>query len=195
MLAFGHAGITLGTVLILQKTLHSRNEIAQERGSTGALDSFAGFISGIDLRILLVGSLLPDIIDKPLGLIFFREAIDYGRIYAHTLLFLTLITIVGILLYRLKRRKWLLTLAFASAGHLVLDLMWKTPAILFWPLLGTSFPREDSTDYLAQLITDFLTQPDVLWGEVAGALVALVFGIMLLSRKNRLRSFFLHGRI
>lgn len=195
MLAFGHAGITLGTVLILQKTLHSRNEIAKERGSTGALDSIAVFVSDIDLRILLIGSLLPDIIDKPIGLIIFREAISYGRIYAHTLLFLSLIIIGGILLYRLKRQKWLLTLAFASAGHLVLDLMWKTPTVLFWPFLGTSFPREDSTDYLAQIVTDFLTQPSVFWGELVGFIVALVFGIMLFSRKNGVRDFFLHGRI
>jgi hypothetical protein len=188
MLAFGHAGITLGTVLILQQTLKSRNDVKHP-------DSFAGFVSSIDLRILLVGSLLPDIIDKPLGLIILRESVNYGRIYAHTLLFLALITTGGWLLFKQKHQKWLLTLSFASAGHLVLDLMWRTPAILFWPLFGTSFPREKDGDYFAQLWTDFLTHPSVFWGEIIGAIVALVFGIILLSRKNRLRNFFLHGRI
>jgi len=38
----------------------------------------------LDYRLVLVGSMLPDIIDKPLGGLVFREALESGRTYCHT---------------------------------------------------------------------------------------------------------------
>ncbi len=39
---------------------------------------------------MLIGSMLPDIIDKPLGGLICKETLGNGRTYAHTLLFLLL---------------------------------------------------------------------------------------------------------
>ena len=47
----------------------------------------------------MVGALLPDIIDKPVGLFFLREAFGHGRLFSHTLLFPTLVALVGFYLY------------------------------------------------------------------------------------------------
>nr|WP_292468287.1 metal-dependent hydrolase [Methanolobus sp.] len=42
----------------------------------------------IKYRYVAFGSLLPDIIDKPIGRFLFADSIANGRIFAHTLVFL-----------------------------------------------------------------------------------------------------------
>ncbi|MFP3975182.1 MAG: hypothetical protein ACLFVK_03050, partial [Dehalococcoidia bacterium] len=53
----------------------------------------------IDYRIALIGSMLPDIIDKPLGIYIFTETFSNGRIYAHTLLFFLVLLLIGLFRY------------------------------------------------------------------------------------------------
>jgi len=53
----------------------------------------ARFFNSVSLAFLALGSMLPDIIDKPLGHIFLASSLGYGRIYSHTLLFLTIATL------------------------------------------------------------------------------------------------------
>ena len=95
----------------------------------------------IDLAFLALGSMLPDIIDKPLGLLAFGTPAA-GRTISHTLLFL--LVLMGLAVYLKDVR-----LASVSAGvmaHLTLDFMWQSPAILFWPLLG-NFPIAREVGY------------------------------------------------
>ncbi len=80
MFIFGHIGITLG-IFYLLNTLFSKN-------------SFLATVPYI-----VIGSLLPDIIDKPLGRIILAETIGSGRIFAHTLLFGALLGLAGYYLY------------------------------------------------------------------------------------------------
>jgi len=195
MLALGHAGITLGAVLVLQSKLRRKSDNTTNGGSTPPVGFVVSFINGIDLRILLLGSLLPDIIDKPIGLVIFRESISYGRIYAHTLLFLLFAALTGLMLYRLKGRRWLLVLAAGTASHLILDGMWTTPVVLFWPLLGTTFPRQDVSNYFLQMLEDLRTQPDVLIGEIIGIIVTFAIGIIRLKKKKGFRNFICKGQI
>ena len=87
-----------------------------------------------DLTCLALGSMLPDIIDKPLGLLVFGTP-AMGRTVAHTFLFLLIVLLLAIYFHDLR-------IASISGGvfaHFVLDLMWRTPVTLFWPLLG-NFP-------------------------------------------------------
>ncbi len=74
---------------------------------------------------LIIGSILPDLIDKPLS--FISE--DFGgRGYAHTLIFLLFVTILTHLLR--KDNKITISLLMGLIFHLILDL----PNIpLFWP--------------------------------------------------------------
>ncbi len=94
MLVLAHAGITLGTVTLQAGVVKYRHEPKRSR-----ISWFASLSKYIDIRILIIGSLLPDIIDKLVGQYFFQETFSYGRIYAHTLLFLVIITAVGFYLY------------------------------------------------------------------------------------------------
>jgi hypothetical protein len=60
MLLFGHIGITLGIFFVFSYIAPRLKTI-------------------IDRRYLVVGALLPDLIDKPLGLIVFASTISNGR--------------------------------------------------------------------------------------------------------------------
>ena len=178
MLVLGHAGITLGVATLLAGT------VPGIRASQGRVSWFASLGNRIDIRLLLLGSLLPDIIDKSVGIFFFREAFASGRIYAHTLLFLILIAAVGFYLYKCHRKVWLLTLAFGVFMHLVLDEMWHGPATLFWPFLGFTFERVDLTDWALNIFQALMSNPEVYITEATGLAVLLWFGLSLIGRKK-----------
>ena len=121
MLFFAHIGITLAVFYIL-----------------------ALLIPRIRPRInylyVGIGSVLPDIIDKIIGRWMFEDVFGNGRIFAHTLLFVVVLTVIGF--HQLKRKdSRVLTLAGGSFVHLILDSMWKAPTTLLWPLLGWKFAK------------------------------------------------------
>ncbi len=178
MLLLAHTGITLG-VTVLAGSIAKRN-----KSTNRAAAWLAAFYERIDIRILLIGSLLPDIIDKPVGMVFFRDSLSNGRIYAHTLLFLILISIGGYVLYRQRNSIWLLVLAFGTFIHFILDQIWLTPKTIFWPLMGFEFDRIEITDWFTLWFRDFFAHPDVYLGEFIGLGILLWYGIMIINRKK-----------
>jgi len=74
----------------------------------------------------MLGSMLPDV-DKIIGIYLFPD-ISNGRIFLHTLLFLTLISLMGLLVFRFRRRTWVLVLAAGTLSHLILDKYVAQPA-------------------------------------------------------------------
>ncbi|MEX2394202.1 MAG: metal-dependent hydrolase, partial [Actinomycetota bacterium] len=95
----------------------------------------------VDYRIVAIASLIPDLIDKPIGRIIFKSRFESGRIYAHTLILnLALFCILFFMRGRAKRKFVLIPLS--SLLHLAEDGVWSTPQVFWWPLFGTSFPRE-----------------------------------------------------
>ena len=118
MLVFGHTGITLGVAALLGRASYKRDflpavvKCPDERSkllteetsdcnhpSMSKVSWLSSLANHIDIRVLLLGSLLPDIIDKPVGLYFWRDTFSNGRIFCHTLLFLMVITLAGLYLY------------------------------------------------------------------------------------------------
>ena len=126
MLLFGHIGVTLGVFIGL-----------------GILDPQLKNI--IDPKYLVIGALLPDLIDKPFGMVIFSSILASGRIIGHTLLLSISILLIGLYLYDKRRDIRILSLALGSFFHLMEDQIWRDPRTLFWPLLGWSFPK-DSID-------------------------------------------------
>lgn len=188
MLVLGHAGITLGTAALLAGTVrrsHSK--------PTWNLSWFTALSSYIDIRILLIGSVLPDIIDKPIGQYFFRATFSNGRIFSHTLLFLVLMTAAGFYLYKRRQKLWLLTLAAGIFTHLIMDKMWLAPRTLFWPLFGTAFDRMDLTDWTLNMLLALMSNPEVFVPETIGAVILLWFGLSLVFRK-KVGAFIKYGR-
>jgi len=211
MLIFGHLGITLGAAVLLNGALDKFRVLPsnqsqpapdmkasppQERRPlpSGKWSWFTSLGRRIDIRILLVGSLLPDIIDKPVGQFLLRDILDNGRIFCHTLVFLIILTLLGVYVYRKTRGNWLLVLSGGVLAHLTLDEMWHSPGTLFWPLYGWSFERlVDLTRWLQGIWYAMFTEPSVYIPELIGIAVLVQFTIALLAL-GKFRSFAATGR-
>lgn len=190
MLFFGHVGITMGTYWLVTRT--RSGEVKPPSGEGNGAELKTGFLpetpaspSYIGLGhygLAGLGSMLPDIIDKPVGLVFFRETFSNGRIFAHTLLFLIVFTLIGLYLYWKRRKGWLLPVSFGWAMHLLLDAMWLTPETLLWPLFGWTFPRMALDNYLLYLWTRLLSDPSVFVPEIIG--VFALGGLMVLWQRS-----------
>jgi hypothetical protein len=120
-----------------------------------------------DVRWLALGIMLPDIIDKTIGLLIFRQYIDNGRIYAHSLLFSFAILFIALYF----RDRWTISVSFGTWTHLAFDRMWEVPETLFWPAFRWDFPQIgfDPSKWIEML----LTNPYIYISEIIGA------GIML----------------
>ena len=139
----------------------------------------------LPLKPLLIGTLLPDLIDKPLyyGLSWAtgRQGFDLGlisgtRTFGHTLLFAASLAAVA----AAKRSKTLAALALGTATHLILDVVTDiftrradfSMRVLAWPLLGWQFPGYTYSglrEHLAQYHEPFL-----LYAETIGAVLLIV---------------------
>ena len=172
MLLFAHPGITLGAATLFADAVKRKPSW------------FAPLSRYLDIRWLLVGSLLPDIIDKPIGQYIFKDTFDNGRIFSHTLLFFIIISAIGVFLYIKQRRTWMLALASGVFTHLILDEMWQTPATLFWPWLGFRFPSVDLEGWARNVWEALFSDPGVYIPEVIGLVILLVLGIYLLKRRG-----------
>jgi hypothetical protein len=182
MLLFAHPGITIGAATIVADAVNRK------------LSWFTGLSQYLDIRWLLVGSLLPDIIDKSIGQYIFRDTFNNGRIFSHTLLFLIVITAIGFYLFKKHRQSWMLALAAGTFAHLVLDEMWQAPQTLFWPLLGFSFPTVDLENWASDILQALFSDPRVYVPEIVGLVVLLVLCWLLIRRKKVL-AFIKHGKV
>ena len=98
----------------------------------------------LDYRLVLLGSLLPDLVDKPVSWWLWPEVT--GRNLGHTGLLQLALVALG-LAFATRGRYGLLVLALASAGHLLLDRMWEVPSVLAWPTQGISLRGAAEQDF------------------------------------------------
>ena len=147
-----------------------------------------------DIRLLVLGSLLPDIIDKPLGGYILRNLFDNGRIFGHTLLFFLLILTAGLILYWRAKKTWLFPVAFGVFIHFLLDSMWQSPGTLFWPLLGSAFPRGNMENWLGDMWHYLTVRPTVSVPELLGLSVC-IFIFIWLWKTRRIASLIMTGRL
>lgn len=183
MLILAHTGIAAGTVWLATRTTR------RQASATGLHDAVA---TGLDYRLLFIGALLPDIIDKPLGIWLLADEIGNGRIFGHTLLFVFLLTAAGLLLYRSRKSIGLLVLAFGALTHLILDGMWTLPQTLFWPLLGWEFEHRVYDEWLPNILHSLTANPGVFIPEIIGALLLMAF-FWAIIRQGKLKDFIRTG--
>jgi len=178
MLLLAHVGITLGITKGLAKILSRRG--------------MKKFTDLIDFRLVCLGSMLPDIIDKPLGGLVLKETLGNGRIYSHTLLFLLFLIISGIFVCFKYKRPGLLAVAEGNAVHCFLDGMWRFPETFLWPVFGWGFPKGDPENWL-RLWVNLLTDPWYYVPEILGGAIIMLFIADLVLSKN-LYCFIVNGR-
>ncbi|MGA7228043.1 MAG: metal-dependent hydrolase [Acidimicrobiia bacterium] len=95
----------------------------------------------VDVRFLLAGAILPDLIDLTIGGVLFADVYARGELWSHTLIAPSLYMVAVLLVTRRGRRRR----AFMAVGigwlfHLLLDGMWTDPQIFLWPFFGWDFP-------------------------------------------------------
>lgn len=178
MLILAHVGITLGIAEGIQKVM-------EYRGAKGVRE-------WIDYRFVILGSMLPDIIDKPLGGIIFKETIGNGRIYSHTLLFLLFLSALGAFFWGKYRRPGLMVVAGGSIIHHILDSMWLYPGTFLWPIDGWAFTKGDPENWF-QLWANLLTEPRYFLPEMIGGIIIISFVKNLLSRRQFIK-FIVNGQ-
>src|SRR2546428_6619257 len=110
MFLLGHLGIGLGLAWLLS----TRSSVR------------------IDYRLILVGAILPDLIDKPLAFLLSLE----GRLWAHTFLFLFAILALSFV----PSWRGLPLPGLRVSTHLLLDRHSNQPAVVRLPLSHRAFP-------------------------------------------------------
>jgi inner membrane protein len=205
MFVFAHTGLTLGIATVMAGAFVKKKRPAPEieelesltptsprtadphvYPGSGPASWLATLAERVDIRILLIGSLLPDIIDKPIGRFFFKDTFNNGRIFSHTLLFLVVLIAGGLILYLSRRKNWLLVLAFGTFLHLVMDGMWTETHTLFWPLYGFSFPKYplSAQSWLMSIWHSVTDHPWYLIPELLGLVIIAWFLWQLVRRKK-----------
>lgn len=177
MLFAGHIGLTLAAAKYAPLAIRDVNRrIRPPHGIHTFRPSWAEWI---DDRALIIGSLLPDIVDKPLALFIAPTLVGHSlRNYGHTLVFALVLLAITVTLSAWTKRRWPVVLGLASAGHLVLDLMWFSHRILLWPFSVSTFsPRS---------IHQWGPDPDILYlgAEALGSLVIAWVGLRLIVNRN-----------
>ena len=125
---------------------------------------------------LIIGSLFPDIIDKPLSLL----GLGTGRLLSHNLFF---ILIAFLILFIFTKRNLRISVPFlvGMSIHLILDIP-KVP--LFYPLISYDFLflEEPLFFWFSQLFSD----PVVIMTELIGVaiLIFIVINNKLYNRKD-----------
>lgn len=134
MLFLGHLVIGLIVGFILYEFFHDRTIIV----------------------FVAIGSVLPDIIDKPLGYIILGSTLDNGKVFYHSLIIVLLFFFTGLLVWKYYQSHSFLFTALGVFLHQILDLMWKYPVNWYYPLLG---PYQTGThkDYFKNAIVAELT--------------------------------------
>jgi hypothetical protein len=193
MLLFAHVGITAGAARLTD--IAFLPDVLQNNGSgfryriAFVLSNLRDTSGNLDYRMIIIGSMLPDIIDKPLLLLFSESGLFTGRSHAHTLLFAALLLSAGIL----SRKSWLLTLALANVTHLILDSLWDNPKTLFWPFLG-GFESYEAEGWFSDIWYNLTHVPAIYVPEIIG-LVVTGFLIYKIVKAKGINRFIRHGVI
>ncbi len=195
MLLFGHLGLTAGIFKMCDIVADgANNQYSPDCETRLSLDSInlnkrysvarltRDILATIDYRAVLLGSMLPDILDKPTWLFAFGDLFPTGRGYGHSLLF-NLILLIGALVLLRYRRSWLLTISFSSLSHLLLDEIWNDPVVLLWPLLG-ALPKSETAGWYCYIIKALFSDPSVYIPEIAGFAILLLLASRLVTRKE-----------
>ena len=91
----------------------------------------------VDVRFLLLGAVLPDLLDLPIGTLVLADRYSTGELWSHSLVAPSLYMVAVLIMTRRGRqRRAVMALGVGWLLHLLLDGVWVDPAVLFWPFFG-----------------------------------------------------------
>ena len=180
MIFFGHLGITTVAVKTYEKT-----------SNIGKKSEKKNFL---DYRMVLIGAILPDLIDKPLSILFLDRFFHNTRIFAHTLIFNILLFGIGIYLLIKNNKNSVFLLSVATTFHLILDSMWDYKETLLWPFFGWKFPARKSGTWIGNSMDRLISDPWYYIPEIIGFFVILFLFIRLIKNK-KVKEFISNGKL
>ncbi len=148
MYILGNVGFTLGTYLIVQN-----------------FDQLRAGIRNIDSRLIILGALLPDIMDKSIGDVLFNT----GRSIFHTLFFIILLY----LFVRFVKSKTISPILIGTCFHIIFDRVFLDFKTFLWPFFGLSFSEAEVT--LIGYMEIILNNSYVQVTEIIGLIFILIF--------------------
>ncbi|HSF20272.1 MAG TPA: hypothetical protein VLK65_32460 [Vicinamibacteria bacterium] len=130
----------------------------------------------VDLRWVVALTLLADVVDKPLGLVVFRETINNGRVWFHSIAVNLALSVV-ILLWK-KRPVY----ALALWMHQLCDRMWMRPWVALWPFTGAFGYRDlDLEDWVESVLNPYNIATEII-GLAVVAYLAHHYGLFQWER-------------
>jgi membrane-bound metal-dependent hydrolase YbcI (DUF457 family) len=108
------------------------------------------------------GAVVPDLIDKPIGLLVLAGSIDYGRIFSHTLLVFIILMGIGLIYRKRTRNPVFEALALGILSHQVLDVMWFEPSNWLYPFLGPFRSFVSPEPFMSALLRDLLNPAEII---------------------------------
>jgi len=117
---------------VVRRLLRSRHENAKAESVVAETGSL------FDYRLVALGALLPDLIDKPLAWFILNDRVEDNHLFAHTMLFGLSLGLPGLYLAR-RGNPLLISLACGVIVHLFCDPVLREPRTLAWPLYGWTF--------------------------------------------------------
>lgn len=95
----------------------------------------------VDVRFLLIGAILPDLIDLPFGTVLLADRYSTGELWSHSLIAPTIYMVIVLLATRRgrQRRAWM-ALGVGWLFHLLIDGMWVNQEVFLWPFFGWEIP-------------------------------------------------------
>lgn len=99
----------------------------------------------VDVRFLLLGAILPDLVDLPVGTLILADRYSTGELWFHSLLAPTLYMGMVLLATRRgrRRRAWM-AVGVGWLLHLLLDGMWVHQEVFLWPFFGWEIPAGEA---------------------------------------------------
>jgi len=188
---FGHAGIAVGVGYLAQRLFARRKicstgfSVSSTSSSTppppnslrvGQLNPNRPWVP--DLRLILIGAMLPDLVDKITGPYLFSAT----RALGHTpMLNLTMVIFGSVLLWQ-KGRKGFLIFSLASLFHILQDRIWETSQILFWPFYGVTMPPLGIKSW-GQRVYELTHFPGLYLPEIFGISIGIALALLAWKRK------------
>lgn len=147
----------------------------------------------IDYRYILLGAILPDLVDASLIGTGVVES-ESGRGPAHSISAVIVVALVIMLGLRGELRQAVFGISVGWLLHLVGDGVWSAPRTFLWPAFGSGFESTPGEPYSWDLFANPLEHLAVWAGEIAGLLALAWFWVAFkLGEGNRLRLFLRDG--
>jgi LexA-binding, inner membrane-associated putative hydrolase len=173
MYPIAHVVVACGAAYVAEQALRQRQARARHTETA---------VGGFDYRLVALGALLPDIIDKPLAWFLLFDRVEDDHLLAHTLIFGIVLAVAGLILA--SRGDWrLASIAFGVLLHRLCDPIWPELSTVLWPLYGWNFEHSESVYFAAYAVLEVL------------ATAVLVVVLRRLWLRDRLSALISDGRI